>query len=275
MQLDNMRVAIRPMTTAQAVDLGFMMARHWFFPLWKIWLGMALPVFILYIVLVIVESVFFSDNSYYFNDMALLLFWWLKPVYEKPLVSWLGQALFANASDVKTTIKRGWRSFFQYAGTLLFRQRLSPSRQLFIPILMLENPQNTQQIKQRHRLLQRGQSNAVMWHTLIMVHIEMVIIAGVIFYLYLLIPQTITSNEGFIRFIENLPMLFKLSWAVLCFLAFSVVAPFFICGGFAVYLTKRCLLEGWDIELIFKQLAQRFAQAQENPLSRLQGRKSP
>ena len=37
MKLDHMQVAVRSMPTVQAIDLGTMMARHWFEPLWQIW----------------------------------------------------------------------------------------------------------------------------------------------------------------------------------------------------------------------------------------------
>jgi hypothetical protein len=37
----------------------------------------------------------------------------------------------------------------------------------------------------------------------------------------------------------------------------SLVAPFYVAGGFALYLTRRSELEGWDIELGFRRLLQR------------------
>lgn len=267
MQLDNMRVAIRPMSTAQAVDLGFMMARHWFVPLWKIWVGMAFPIFVLYLLVIIIDSR--DMDSLTLTTIAGMVFWWLKPIYEKPLVEWLGQALFDNQLSVKTSIKQGWKNFFRHAGKLLIRHRLSPSRQLILPILQLENLTQAHQFNQRIRLLQRGQGSGVTWHTLIMVHLEFVISVGIIVYLYQLIPQELIASQGLFQSMDHTQTLLVIAWAFLYFFTLSIVAPFFICGGFCIYLTKRCLLEGWDIELIFRQLGTRFIEAQRNPLSRL------
>ncbi len=275
MQIDNMRVAIRPMSTAQAVDLGFMMARNWFVPLWQIWMGMALPVFLVYLA-VLFWDIGFNDtsNSYGSDDylnlpfFAVLLFWWLKPLYEKPMVNWLGSALFGDAPTVKDTIKQGWKSSRQYSGKLLLRQRLSLSRQLILPILQLEHPDNIQ-FNHRLRLLQRGQGGGVSWHTIIMLHIEWVLSLGLIAFFTSLVPEQYLSFDNLMLYLETSERWFQVLSALVSFMAMSVVAPFFICGGFAVYLTKRCLLEGWDIELTFKQLANRYQQSRENPLNKL------
>jgi hypothetical protein len=40
-------------------------------------------------------------------------------------------------------------------------------------------------------------------------------------------------------------------------LAISIVEPLYVAGGFALYLNRRTILEGWDVELAFRRLAQR------------------
>ncbi|MDH4134082.1 MAG: DUF4129 domain-containing protein, partial [Gammaproteobacteria bacterium] len=37
----------------------------------------------------------------------------------------------------------------------------------------------------------------------------------------------------------------------------SVIAPFYVAGGFSLYLHRRAQLEGWDIELVFRRLRTR------------------
>jgi hypothetical protein len=39
--------------------------------------------------------------------------------------------------------------------------------------------------------------------------------------------------------------------------AMSLIAPFYVAGGFSLYLTRRSQLEAWDLELGLRQLAQR------------------
>ncbi|WP_230661624.1 hypothetical protein [Psychrobacter sp. I-STPA10] len=269
MNIEQMSVAIRPMTTSQAVDLGVMMARHWFLPLWKIWLGMALPFFILFYLgstlLQYYLAVPASDAWWWLGGLGGIIFWWLKPLYEKPMLSWLGFALFSNPPSVKSTIKQGWLELKKHAFTLLIARRFSLSRQLMLPILILENPEKSQ-FKSRFGLLLRGQGSGLAWHTIVMLHIEMIFTIGMLLFLLNLIPTTFMSAETFFTYLEVAPTWTEILWITLYFFSISIVAPFFIAGGFAVYLTKRCLLEGWDVELVFKRLKQRYLHSQQSVL---------
>ena len=267
MNIDRMKVAIRPMSTPQALDLGMAMTRHWFLPLWKIWLGMALPVYVLVYLGGMLLNVKFGIGAGAFGG---LVFWWLKPLYEKPLVTWLGQALFADAPDVTDSIKSGWRTFKSYGFTLLIGKRLSFGRQLLLPILMLEQPDKVQ-FKARAQILSRGQGSGLGWHTLVMFHIEVVITIATAVLLWQLIPTGLMKAETAFALLDQAPVWAEIGWAIIYFLVASIVAPFFITGGFAVYLTKRCLLEGWDVELVFKQLRLRYERDQNNPLTQLTG----
>ncbi len=47
MDLNKMTVTIRPRNAWEGIDLGFAMTRHWLRPLWILWLGLALPVYLL------------------------------------------------------------------------------------------------------------------------------------------------------------------------------------------------------------------------------------
>ncbi|MCK5349026.1 MAG: hypothetical protein KAJ25_06530, partial [Desulfobacula sp.] len=83
MNFDNVRVEIRPRSPFEAIDLGFVMARQWFLPLWLMWIAVAFPLYI-------------SAHLILFKHLVIasVLIWWLKPVYEKPLVFWLSRAFF-------------------------------------------------------------------------------------------------------------------------------------------------------------------------------------
>ena len=41
--------------------------------------------------------------------------------------------------------------------------------------------------------------------------------------------------------------------------AVSLIEPLYVAGGFAIYLNRRTLLEGWDIEVALRRLADRIA----------------
>ncbi len=88
MDLARLRIKLRPRTAWEGIDLGFVLARQWFLPLWLLWLAGALPVFLLLNLLLPIEA-----------WLAGLLSWWLKPLYEPPLVFWLGRAVFSAPPD--------------------------------------------------------------------------------------------------------------------------------------------------------------------------------
>ena len=265
MTIDRMKVAIRPMSTPQALDLGMVMARQWFLPLWQIWLGMALPIYLLFYWGGIWLDINFALSIGAFGG---LIFWWLKPLYEKPMLLWLGKALFAEAPSVKSSVVSGWRHIFDNALTLLVSKRLSLQRQLLLPILLLEQPDKSQ-FKARSQILSRGQGSGLGWHTTVMLHIEMILGVATLVLIWQLLPTQFVRSETLFTLIEQGPLWAELGWALIYFFAASIVAPFFIAGGFAVYLTKRCLLEGWDVELVFKQLRHRYERDQANPLNQL------
>src|SRR5512144_10727 len=93
MQIDQMSANIRNRTPWEGVDLGFVMARQWFWPLWRLWWLIALPVTVL--------STLFLHN---WPIAAALVVWWLKPLYEPLLLFWLSRRLFGEDLTVRETL---------------------------------------------------------------------------------------------------------------------------------------------------------------------------
>ena len=58
----------------------------------------------------------------------------------------------------------------------------------------------------------------------------------------------------------------QLAGGVLCM---SLIAPFYVSAGFALYLHRRGELEGWDLEIAFRQMSERY---QQQTQSRRSGR---
>ena len=38
----------------------------------------------------------------------------------------------------------------------------------------------------------------------------------------------------------------------------AIVEPLYVAGGFSLYLNRRTVLEGWDIEIAFRRMARRL-----------------
>jgi hypothetical protein len=50
------------------------------------------------------------------------------------------------------------------------------------------------------------------------------------------------------------------------FLVMMIVEILYVSGGFVLYLNRRIILEGWDIELVFRKLSQRYSALKTSPL---------
>ncbi len=243
MDLDKLCVAVRPRNGWEAVDLGFAMARHWFRPLWLLWLALAFPVAVLAHLLLLSHPWF-----------ALLLVWWLKPLYESLLLHWLSHALFGEHPPV-TEVLRRTRAIAtpQLVPALLWR-RLALGRSFNMPVAALEGLRGTQRAE-RLRVLHRGQS-VPGWFTVVAVHLEAVLYLALLTVAVLAVPEelrwidvgsALTGADRLTQLLQNLCY----------FAAMSLIAPFYVAGGFALYLTRRAGLEAWDLELRLRQLLAR------------------
>jgi hypothetical protein len=242
MQLDKLQFPIAKRTPAQACDIGFVLGKLWFWRLLKAWLPIALPMFALGLAL-------FS----YYPWLSYLLLWWLKPVYERWPLYIISRDIFsepiANTSDIKQAWKTG---FGQWLPNLTIR-RLSFNRSFNAPVSLLEGL--TGKIRtQRLNVLNRGQSYAT-WLSFACLCMEYVIFASLTSIAFMFIPEEF-QGEFETLFIEGSNYA---AWAcyALYFCALALVSPFYVAAGFSLYLNRRVHLEGWDIELVFRQLAER------------------
>ncbi|MEJ2133197.1 MAG: DUF4350 domain-containing protein, partial [Gammaproteobacteria bacterium] len=208
------------------------------------WLTVTLPVFLgLYVVL------------HAHATIAVLIFWWLKPAYERLPLLIVSQALFGATPSVRTAL----REYLKLLPKQLFRtltvRRFVPTRSLDQPVSQLENLAGAE----RHRrleLLRRTAGSPAFWLTLVGVHVEMFLTLGLLLLVFELIPGEFDLNlwESFVSQGSG-----QLEWLsnALYFCAVSLVGPIYAVSGFSLYINRRIELEGWDIELEFRRLMRR------------------
>jgi len=245
MQLERATVLLRPRRSWEAIDLGFHMARRWFLPLWFMWMTTAFPLFLLLHLLM--------PGSF---SLALLLFWWLKPLYEPMMIDWLGRALFNEQAPIREQLRRLPRILpGGLAGNLTWR-RLFPSRSFFLCIQQLEGLRSERFSKRMKLLLTTGPNSG--WLTVLMFHIESILYLGMIGLVIMLLPETVEVDFGLLDSISNSSMV---AWtnSIFYLLAASIVAPFYVAAGFSLYINSRTDLEAWDIEIDFRRIAREAA----------------
>jgi hypothetical protein len=242
--LAKIAIKLRLRSAWEGIDLGFMLAREWFLPLWLLWLASALPIVILLILLPLPLW------------LAGLLQWWFKPLYEPPLLHWLGRRLFGERPTWRE-LRRAWpRAVLPQLLSNLTWRRFHPARSFVMPVNVLEQLRGKAR-SQRIQVLNR-KSNAAVWLTIIGIHFEFVFELGVFFLVMMLIPEELlwTTWQDYLMQPDEISMWFQ---HVNALLAMSLIAPFYVAGGFALYLTRRSELEGWDIELGLRRMAARHS----------------
>lgn len=243
MDLARLRINLRPRTAWEGIDLGFALARQWFLPLWLLWLAGAVPVFLLLNLLLPIEA-----------WLAGLLSWWLKPLYEPPLVYWLGRAVF-SARPARRDLQSYWLRIVrpQLLANLTWR-RFNTARSFDMPVAVLEELRGKARAS-RIRVLGREQ-HAASWLTFMGIHFELILELSLLILLAMLVPEELQwfdwqtylfQPKGWQQWLQQFTGL----------LAMSLIAPFYVAAGFGLYLTRRSQLEAWDVELGLRQLAER------------------
>ena len=251
MRLENIAIALRPRSVWEAIDLGYAMAQTWWPSLIKAWCMVYLPAALLINLL-----------CWKYPTLAVFVLWWLKPAFDRVLLHVLSGAVFGATPTLRETraaLKRLWWKNGLFAA--LTYARFNPARSFTLPVVQLEGVRGKLAAKRR-RVLAREGSGAAIALTVISMFVE----ATMGFSIYLLL-NTLIPGESVFNFSWQAMMnpekdlaAHYLSNAINA-VVISVLEPFYVAAGFAIYLNCRTAIEGWDVELQFKRMAARLTAA--------------
>ena len=250
MNLNEITANIRLRNPWEAIDLGFSMVQEW----WKfIYFPLAILTFSIASILYLVVP-----NGKIW--IASLVFWWLKPLYDRLVLHVVSHKLFNNELSSWQVLKAlpslVWNTgFFQ---TITFR-RFSFSRGFNLPIWQLEQLRGAQRANRQGVLHQIAHTQAI-WLTIVLAHVEFILVFSLFGLMLLFLPEK-TANDFFVGIFSN-----KVEYAewidVLDYTFYIVVVtfihPFYIAANFALYINRRTQLEAWDLELDFRKMATRL-----------------
>lgn len=245
-RLDTVSVALRPRNHWESIDLGIAMARaHWKL-LMAAWLMCFVPV-------VLVASLIFLSHPW----AAPLFVWWLKPLFDRIPLFLLSRATFGVMPGMRETLQSllpVWRRNLLRDLTI---GRFNLARSFDMPVRDLEGLRG-KACRQRLKGLHKRTRSSAVWLTLACANFEWVVSLSLIGLIYLFIPQG--AHSGFLGmiFAPDQPAWTAVLLNGTYYLAITLIEPFYVAGGFALYLNRRTLLEGWDIEIVFRRLAQRM-----------------
>lgn len=244
MNLDQVTLEIRPRSAWEAVDLGLLMAKRWWLPMMKVWLLASLPFFAL--ALCIPEQYFW---------FSLLLLWWFKPLYERPLLHILSRAVFNELPDTRSTLKLFPSLALKHIFLSLTVRRFSPTRCMDLPVLQLEGLAGAHR-QARLSVLHGEDSAPASWLSFIGLLLEIFLAVGMMSFIWSMIPHELDIEWANFFFDQENAQLLYLKLA-LWYVALGLTAPFYVACGFALYLNRRVKLEAWDIDIAFRRIAKK------------------
>ena len=240
MQVDALAVRLRPRTPTEASDLGVRLCQHAARSVVPCYALVAIPVIAL------------ALSSFEIATwLPSLIIWWSKPWLDRTILFVLSRAAFGQ----RTTVGDLWRAqrdvwWRQLLFTLTVR-RLSLWRSLTQPVYQLEGL-STFGAGARVRQIRQKTAGAAFMMTHAFSMAESGVLFAVLSLLFWLAPQgmapdflQLMSGEGNTFLMVAMPVGYAL--------AILIVEPFYVAGGFAMYLNRRAELEAWDIEQEFRR----------------------
>ena len=245
MQLEDLNIALRPRRPWEAIDLGVSMVQRWRAAVFAAWFAVSLPCFIM--INLILGDPFWS----------VALMWWLKPLFDRPLLFVLSRAVFGATPTLRDTLSAApqwlWRSGVIWHLTF---GRLDFARSFRLPVVQLEGSRGKQR-RERVRVMSARGGGYGAGITAIYIHLEAFLYVGLFGLAYLLLPQSVDVNP--FELLVSDAGEYAITWNALAYLATSLIEPFYVASGFGLYLNRRTVLEAWDLELDLRRIATRLA----------------
>lgn len=209
--------------------------------------------------LVVTWPVFFVINYFLYDHplLAAILFWWLLPIFDRIPLHILSRVLFGEIVTIHSVLKAWPKILYPHFIKSLTIYRLDFARSYNLPVWQLEKLSGNARA-QRAKVLQKMQISNATNLSLICLFMEIVLFISLFGLLMMIIPEYYADQMARALLDGD-----QLWWDgplinLFVYITYLIIEPFFVAGGFSLYINRRTELEGWDIEIIFRQLAERI-----------------
>ena len=255
MQAADIAIGLRRRSPWEAMDLGLTMLQRWWRQVYVPHLLFALPLMALAI-----GGAWWLERAW----CALLLIWWMKPAYDRVVLHVLSRAVFGELPATRAVFgaARQWLST-GLLSALAFRLWPDSTRSFALPVRQLEG-QAGRSGRERRAVLGRRVGSYATWLTLTCLMIELFVLTGSFGLITeLFLPAKASEGRGLLELVfgnsEDTGSVFGFDDAFAYAAAVLLLEPFYVAAGFGLYLNRRTLLEGWDIEVALRSIAARHA----------------
>ena len=251
MQLSKLIFEPRVRSSWSAIDLGTLLGRKYWLRGVTLYLTLAIPTF--FVVL---------GTGKFSQWLPYLLLWWFKPLFERPFLYSLSRELFGEKSGYFFTLKEFNSWLWPSLIAIVTLRRLSTNRSMFAPVSLLEKPPASEYTN-RTSVLGASYSNAATWLTVVLYHFESIIFVAALSLLAFLFPDQIDSAFSWFQNQGSNNSQYYIVFAQVIIMA--IVAPLYCAAGFMLYICRRIELEGWDIEICFRDWVRTQVKATDGP----------
>jgi hypothetical protein len=256
MQAADIAIGLRRRSPWEAMDLGLTMLQRWWRQVYLPHLLFAAPLMAL-----AMAGGWWLERAW----AALVVIWWMKPAYDRVVLHVLSRATFGELPTTRAV----FRASKEWLGTglvpyLLLRWWPDTARSFALPVRQLEG-QSGKDGRERRAVLGRRIGSYATWLTLTCLAIETLVLTGS-FGLIAELFMPAKAGEG----LDFFELVFGsgergtfIGWDDVFAYAAAVLLlePFYVAAGFGLYLNRRTLLEGWDIEVALRRIAAKHAAA--------------
>jgi hypothetical protein len=251
-RLTALAVALRRRSPWEATDLGLAMLQRWWRPVYAAHALVVAPV-----ALALVALGWAFDAVW----AAMLVFWWLEPVYDRVVLHVLSRAVFGEMVSPSSALA-AWRNWTRGLIGALTLDRFDMARSFNLPVRQLEGSRG-REARERRRLLGRRARGQAVWLTVVWIHFEGALLWSAGAMAGLLLPAGLERAPGgddpIFSGLADLTKLASVHDALIYAAVILFLEPFYVAAGFGLYLNRRTLLEGWDIEVALRRIAERHA----------------
>jgi hypothetical protein len=248
----DLSVALRRRSPWEATDLGLAMLQRWWRPVYAAHALVVAPV-----ALVLVALGWAFDAVW----AAMLVFWWLEPLYDRVVLHVLSRAVFGEMVSPRSVFA-AWREWTRGLIGALTLDRFDMARSFNLPVRQLEGSRG-REARERRRLLGRRARGQAVWLTVVWLHFEGALLWSAGAMAGLLLPVGLERAPGgenpVLSGLADVMKMASVSDALIYAAVILFLEPFYVAAGFGLYLNRRTLLEGWDIEVALRRIAERHA----------------
>lgn len=254
MKLETLTVELRPRSPWEAMELGSALVRKHARAIWIPWLLVTGAVF------VVLNLAAWAIGHIW---LAGLLFWWLRPAFDRIPMYVLSRAVFGSVPSVAETLRAqltwGWRPMRGY----LTWRRFSPLRAVMLPIDLLEGA-DPARLGERRRVIGVGLGGYAVQLFVMCANFILAIELSLLLLTAIAVPNELlpeAARAAWAMITEAPPAWALIALNLLDWLAAGFIEPFYIGAGFGLYLNRRTQLEAWDLEIAFRRMRKRLEAA--------------